>query len=138
MEGSVNALAVRESTMRITVADQTDSGGMVLQIDGYGEMGKAFDDSSTSNARTRGCELRIIGRLVYDPEKRKFTAFNLAGIGEAWGNKMEYTRREVRIPGERLSYGIACELVSEDAPYDRIPPCNMLHYGTGMKYFSSP
>ena len=135
MEGSVNALPVRESTMTITVDGDSESGGTLLRIDGYGKMGKQIDSLSKAEPRTRGCELRIVGRIIYDPMAKKITAFDLAGIGEAWGNKMDYTRREIRIPDARWRYGLACELVTGDSPYDRIPPYNMLHYGGGMKYF---
>jgi hypothetical protein len=136
MEGSVNALPVRESVMTITVDLDPKSGVKGLRIDGYGKMGKAPDPASKDEPRTRGCDLRVIGRIGYDAKAQKITSFDLAGIGEAWGNKMEYTRREIRIPGTRWTYGIACELVTGDAPYDRIPPYNMLHYGGGMKYFT--
>lgn len=132
MEGSVNALPLRESTMTITVKKNGQ-----LRIDGFGKMGKAHGSGSKSDPRTRGCELRVIGRISYDSTKKKITAFDLAGVGEAWGNKMEYTRREIGIPGLRWKYGIACELVTGSAPDDLIPPYNMLHYGSKMKYFAA-
>ena len=71
-------------------------------------------------------------RLQSPPAKSNF----LAVIGEAWGHKMEYTRREIGTPGPKWKYGIACELVTGTAPDDLIPPYNMLHYGSKMKYFS--
>ena len=48
---------------------------------------------------------------------------------------MEYTRREIGIDDYPWVYGVAFELVTGDAPVDRVPPYNMLHYGGGMKYF---
>ena len=138
MEGSVNALPVRESTMTLTVVGDSDSGDAQFRLDGYGKMGKPFDAESVSKARTRGCELRVIGRITYDKKGEHFTVFDLAGIGEAWGNKMEYTRREIRVPGDRWAYGVACELVTGNSPYDKIPPYNMLHYGGRTKYFDKP
>lgn len=137
MEGSVNALPLRESRMTITVLGESDQSTVQLRLDGYGKMGAPFDAPAAAKARTRGCELRVIGRGVYDVKTQKFTSFDLAGIGEAWGNKMEYTQREIRIPGDRWTYGIACELVTGNSPYDRIPPYNMLHYGGRMNYFGS-
>jgi hypothetical protein len=130
MEGSVNALPLRESTMTVTF-EKTGQ----LRIDGYGKMGKAYTDESKKDPRTRGCELSVSGRIHYDPDKNKITAFKLVGIGEAWGNKMEYTRREIGIPGPRWKYGIACELVTGTAPDDLLPPYNMLHYGGKTKYY---
>ena len=79
--------------------------------------------------------MRIIGRAVYDRAKGAFTRFDLAGVGKAWGCKMDYVDREVRIREHPWWYGIACELVSGSAPMDRIPPYNMLHYGEAGKYF---
>lgn len=137
MEGSVNALPVRESTMTLTLLGESDAGELQLRLDGHGRMGAAFNADSASKADTRGCELRVIGHVTYDRKAGKLTRFDVAGIGEAWGNKMDYTRREIRIPGERWAYGIACELVTGSAPYDRIPPYNMLHYGGRMRYFGN-
>jgi hypothetical protein len=131
MEGSVNALPLRESTMTITIEEAGR-----LRIDGFGAMGKPHGAGAKNDPRSRGCELRVIGRIAYDPKEKNITAFDLAGVGEAWGNKMEYTRREIGIPGLRWKYGIACELVTGSAPEDLIPPYNMLHYGSKMKYFA--
>ena len=136
MEGSVNALPVRESEMTITLDANASTGQMLLLIEGYAKMGQPLDPSSKQDPRSRGCELRITGRILYDSKKDKIGAFDLAGVGKAWGNKMDYTRREIRLPNSPWHYGIACELVSGKSPYDRIPPYNMLHYGSGMKYFS--
>ena len=133
MEGSVNALPVRESAMTLRVA-KAEKGGHVLWLEGRGEMGKAYTASSKTEPRTRGCELEVIGRIAVN-EDGEITAFDVTGVGEAWGNKMDYTRREIRIPGDRWGYGIACELVATQTPYDRVPPYNLLHYGGGMQYF---
>lgn len=131
MEGSVNALPLRESTVTITA-----EGPGRLRIEGSGKMGEPQGASSKGDPSTRGCELRVTGRIGYDPATHEITAFDLAGVGEAWGNKMEYTKREIGLPGLRWQYGIACELVTGTAPDDMIPPYNLLHYGSDMKYFA--
>ena len=136
MEGSVNALPVRESKLTIHYESKAKDGTHRLRLVGWGKMGKAQDPNSKMEPRTRGCELRVIGRISLDRSGQRILAFDIAGVGEAWGNKMEYTGREIRIPGDRWTYGIACELVTSDSPYDRIPPYNLLHYGGGMKYFA--
>lgn len=134
MEGSVNALPTRDANMSITV-ERVDASGVSLRLDGYGRMGRPFDKKAKELARSRGCELRVIGKLHCD-RKANFDRFNIVGIGKAWGNKMSYTRREMSIDGYPWMYGIACELVVGDAPMDRIPPYNMLHYnGSGAPYF---
>jgi hypothetical protein len=132
MEGSVNALPLRESTMTVTI-EKTGQ----LRVDGFGKMGGPFSGQSRKGPRTRGCELKVGGFLKYDPEQSKITAVKIVGLGEAWGNKMEYTNREIGTPGARWQYGIACELVTGTEPADLIPPYNMLHYGGQMKYFGN-
>jgi hypothetical protein len=135
MEGSVNALVPRETTMSITVTG-VEGNRVTLQLDGQGEMGKEFSETEKANPESRGCRVRVSGRLSYDKDKGAFTRFDLVGIGRAWGNKMEYTRREIGIEDYPWMYGIACELVSGKSAMERIPPYNLLHYGSGIPYFS--
>lgn len=130
MEGSVNALPLRESTLTLTV----EKAGQ-LRVDGYGKMGEPYTKESGEGPRTRGCELQVGGYLHYDPDQSTIIAVKMIGTGEAWGNKMEYTRRAIGIAEPRWGYGIACELVTGTAPEDLIPPYNMLHYVGKMKYF---
>ncbi|MDA7880794.1 hypothetical protein N9A94_00635 [Akkermansiaceae bacterium] len=130
MEGSVNALPLRESSMTLTLEE---SG--TLRLDGYGKMGQAFGPDTETANQSRGCELRVTGTITYDPKEKKITTFNLAGAGRAWGNKMNYTNREITLPTPKWHYGIACELVSAKSPDALIPPYNMIHYGGRMKYF---
>lgn len=135
MEGSVNALEPRDTQM--TIAVQNIQGNLVtLQLDGYGEMGKELSATNQAIPKSRGCAVRVSGKLVYDTDKTAFTRFDLVGIGKAWGNKMEYTRREIGIEDYPWMYGIACELVTGDSAIDRIPPYNLLHYGSAVPYFS--
>jgi hypothetical protein len=136
LEGSVNALPVRESSLVITVRGRVSDERYDLRVEGFGRMGKPRTPTSADEPHTRGCDVRVIGRITFDARRRRIEAFDLAGVGEAWGNKMEYTQREIRIPGSTWMYGIACELVTGQSPYDRIPPYNMLHYGGGMDYFA--
>jgi hypothetical protein len=136
LEGSVNALPVSESALIITVRRPLLDSRLDLRIEGFGRMGMPQSAASASDSHTRGCEVRVVGRIVYDARQRKIESFDLAGVGEAWGNKMEYTRREVRLPEPRWMYGIACELVTGQSPYDHIPPYNMLHYGGTGNYFA--
>ncbi len=135
MEGSVNSLPPRETSLTLTVERVTPA-GVDLRLDGYGRLGKEFDPQLRSEPRSRGCEIRVLGRLHYHAEKQAFDRFDIVGVGEAWGNKMDYVRREVRLDRYPWLYGIACELVTGDAPVDRIPPYNLLHYGAAGPYFA--
>lgn len=132
MEGSVNALPLRESTMTLTVGKDG-----LQWIEGFGQMGEAYVAGAESEAESRGCELRVVGRILVDQATGMITAFDLAGLGRAWGNKMEYVRREIGLPGPIWEYGIACELVRGTAPDAGLPPYNLLHYGGGMEYFGA-
>jgi hypothetical protein len=128
MEGSVNSLAVRESTMTLTV-EKASAEAVELRLDGYGKLGRGLDEAARQEKNSRGGEARVLGRLRYDRSKKAFDRFDVVGAGEAWGNKMEYVRREVRLDRYPWLYGIAFELVKGDRAEDRIPPYNMLHYG---------
>lgn len=134
MEGSVNALPPRHTTMTITVTKVTPA-ALEMRLDGYGHMGKPPGSDTDTAERTRGCEVRITGQLRYDRKTDRFTRFDLAGVGRAWGNKMNYTRREMGVGKNTWLYGIACELVDGDSPMDRIPPYNLLHYNGVGPYF---
>lgn len=136
MEGSVSALAARKTTMSLTV-QQVDDKTLVLRLDGYAHLGKEFDIKLRSEPKSRGCELRLLGTVHYDAKKQAITRFDVVGIGQAWGNRMNYVRREVRLDQYPWMYGIACELVTGDAPQDRIPPYNLLHYNPTGPYFEA-
>ena len=134
MEGSVNSLPVRSSIMSLTVTEH-DARGVTLRLDGYGHMGEPFSEQTRDNPHSRGCEIRVRGRGHYDAESRKIDRFDVAGSGQAWGNKMEYTEREIRIADYPWTYGIVCELVTGTGAIDRIPPYNLLHYGSAGPSF---
>jgi len=134
MEGSVNSLPTRKSTMSVTV-EKVDAQTVVLRLDGHADLGKEFDLELRSKANSRGSELRVLGTVHYDRKKQTITRFDVVGVGKAWGNKMDYTSREIRLGQYPWMYGIAWELVSGDAPQDRIPPYNLLHYNSTGPYF---
>jgi len=134
MEGSVNSLPVRSSILTLTVTE-SDARGVTLQLDGYGHMGAPFSEQTRDKPHSRGCEIRVLGRVHYDAGTRKIDRFDVAGNGLAWGSKMEYTKREIRIDENPWTYGIACELVTGERAIDRIPPYNLLHYGSAGPYF---
>ena len=135
MEGSVNSLPVRESTFTLTVAEVSDA-KLLLRVEGRAAMGKPLDDQSRDQPETRGCELRIVGEISYDRAQRKIDRLDIAGVGRAWGNKMNYVGREVRLADHPWHYGIACELVTTRTPANLIPPYNLVHYNSTPPYFA--
>jgi len=135
MEGSVNSLPARETAMTLRV-ERADADGISLRLDGYSRLGKEFDGAPTRNRDSRGSEVRVLGYLHYDARRGAFDRFDLVGVGQAWGNKMDYTVREIRIQEYPWLYGIACELVPGETPMERIPPYNLLHYNSVGPYFA--
>ena len=130
MEGSVSALPTRKSTMHLTV-DKMDDQTLELRLAGYAHLGSEFDNQPPSTAKGRGSEVRLIGTVHYDRKKQAITRFDAVGVGQAWGRRSE----EIRLDQYPWTYGIACELVTGDAPQDVIPPYNMLHYNPTGPYF---
>jgi hypothetical protein len=134
MEGSVNSVPLRESTLTLTV-EKVNERQLLLRVDGYAQLGKEFGDASRDKPETRGCQVRVRGEISYDRGKQRIDRFDLAGTGRAWGNKMNYVGREVRLADHPWHYGIACELVTGTVPADVIPPYNLLHYNSTPPYF---
>jgi len=135
MEGSVNSLPTRQSRLELTVTDVSDD-VLKMRLDGYARLGRELDAETRGKPNTRGCEARVLGQIEYDRKRGTFTQFNIVGIGEAWGNKMEYIQREIRLDDYPWTYGIACELVTTRTPMDLIPPYNLLHYNSSGPYFA--
>ena len=129
MAGSRSSLDPRQTTMTLTV-QSVSTKFVVLSLDGYGSMGVEFEAGQSDNKHGRGCEVRLIGKVVYDLQARSFKNIEIAGVGEAWGGK-----GPVRIKGDSWLYGISCEIVSPDSPINRIPPYNLLHHRKSFHYF---
>ncbi|HTK74446.1 MAG TPA: hypothetical protein VL371_04255 [Gemmataceae bacterium] len=137
MDGSVNSLPTRDATMSLTV-QRVDDKSILLRLDGYARLGKELDNDLHSQPNSRGSEIRVLGYVGYDRNKQAITRFDVVGVGDAWGNKMNYLQREIRLNQYPWMYGIACELVTGDSPRDRIPPYNLLHYNATGPYFDGP
>ncbi|MBI3854609.1 MAG: hypothetical protein HY293_02835 [Planctomycetes bacterium] len=134
MEGSVNALLALETRLTLTVEDVTAE-SISMRLNGAAKLGKELVDASKQEKNTRGSELRVLGYVAIDRARKAITRFDVVGLGLAWGNKMEYLHREIRLDAYPWMYGIAVELVGTRRPIDVVPPYNMLHYGSGLKYF---
>lgn len=134
MEGSVNSLPATAHTMTLTVR-KVDDHQLVLQLDGEAQLGVEFAEQGRLKPNSRGCNLRVLGEVQYNRSQKKIERFDVVGIGRAWGNKMDYLDREVRLKDYPWMYGIAWELVTGTAPQDRIPPYNLLHYNSAGPYF---
>jgi hypothetical protein len=135
MEGSVNALPPRETALTLTVERVAPETAM-LRLTGSATLGKEFEEKGKAGKNTRGSAVRVLGFVGVDRARKTIATFDVVGLGLAWGNKMEYVHREIRLDSEPWMYGIAVELVPTRRPIDLVPPYNMLHYGSGLKYFT--
>ena len=134
MEGSVNSLPVRSSTMEIKVV-QADKDGVWMQMFGSGKMGTTLKKHDREAENSRGCEIQIVGMLHRKPDGA-FDRFDIVGVGTGWGNKNHFDPSYMDNERYPWTYGIACELVTTRRPIDKIPPYNLLHYNqSGKKYF---
>jgi hypothetical protein len=135
MEGSVNSLPPRQTSMTLTV-EKVDDARLHLRLDGAARLGREAGEKTPEEKNSRGGEVRVLGFLEVDRKTGSFDRFDVVGAGRAWGNKMEYVRREMKVDEIPWHYGIAVELVKSRKPADLIPPYNMLHYGGATRpYF---
>jgi hypothetical protein len=134
LEGSVNSLLPRRTELALTVVS-SPTNTVSMRLDGYAAMGHEFQPEVRTQPHTRGCEIRVLGWVDYDTDQRTLTRFDIVGLGQAWGNKMNDTQREIRLESHPWYYGIACELVKGSSPLDLIPPYNLIHYGSAGPYF---
>jgi hypothetical protein len=77
-------------------------------------LGKEFKDKLRCEPNSRGCELRVLGEIRCDRQQQVIGRLDVVGVGRAWGNKMNYVQREIRLDQYPWMYGIACELVTGD------------------------
>jgi hypothetical protein len=101
---------IRSARLTLTVTQATDE-RVAMRLEGevliHTEAGRG----------QRGFEARLIGELAVDRKKGAFERFDVVAIGEHWGESRTDDAREGRSP-----LGIAFELVTGDAPADRVPP----------------
>lgn len=76
-------------------------------------------------AGTRGLGTKLMGSATYDPQKGRFTAFEMVAVGTRWG----MTRFNFREQDQKVSpIGFVLRLV-EDRPSDRVAPAHIWGYG---------
>lgn len=133
MEGSIAALEIRDSGLKLVVTE-ANSETIKMRLSGYAKMGRALDDQTESVKQSRGCDVKVTGVVECD-RTGQFSRFDVAGVGTAWGHKRNVTYRELGVSGVWM-YGIAVELIQTDRAMDNVPPYNLLHYDGGKKYFA--
>jgi hypothetical protein len=113
------------------VVEKVDKVVVVLRLEGHAHLGHEPGPNPRAEPGSRGCELRLLGKVHYDRKKGAITRFDAVGVGRAWGRRTN----EIRLDQCPWTYGIACELVTGEAPRDLVPPYNLLHYNPTGPYF---
>ena len=104
---------VRRSGLTLTVTGVTPD-GVELRLDGDVLVATDADPGKAD----RGYEARLLGKLRYVPAKETFDRFDVAAVGDHWGES-RYTPGAR--PGRTL-LGVAFGPVAGDKPADRVPP----------------
>lgn len=104
---------IRRSKLMLTVVRATPD-AVELRLDGDALLATAADPATAD----RGYDVRLRGELRYLPAKQTIDRFDVAAVGEHWG---EGTYTPGARPG-RSVLGVAFGPVAGDRPADRVPP----------------
>jgi hypothetical protein len=123
--GEANPLGrkeVRAAEITLTVT-KASVDVVQLRLEGFARLGKAFSVLEKKGQRACldqwGYEPRLLGYLEYHPRKQVFTRFDVVALGDQFG-RLGICDSAAR-PG-RQPLAIAFELVTTDAPAERVPP----------------
>jgi hypothetical protein len=104
---------VRKAEMKLVVEEVTKN-EVRLKVTGAIVLANALDVKSAK----RGYDVALLGDIRYDTVQKKMTRFQIAALGEHWG---EGTFTGGARPG-RTPLGIAFELADPSRAADRVPP----------------
>jgi hypothetical protein len=114
--------SVRGGELMLTVAAVSKT-SVRLRLDGFARLGKepplAVAEGKCACIDQWGYEPRVLGYIDFDPVKRVITRFNVVALGDHFG-RLGIADSATRIGLQPV--GISFELISGDAPADRIPP----------------
>ncbi len=123
--GEANPLGpkeVRAAELTLTVTEASPA-VVRLRLDGFARLGKEAPPDVKAGRRACvdqwGYEPHLLGSLDYDRRKQAFTRFDIVALGDHFG-RLGICDSAARPGCQPL--GIAFELVTRDAPADRIPP----------------
>jgi hypothetical protein len=123
--GETNALGpkeVRASELKLTV-EAVSANSVRLRLDGFARLGKeapaAVVQGKCASIDQWGYEPRLLGYIVYEPRKKVISRFDVVALGDHFG-RLGICDSAARVGVQPL--GSSFELVSGDAPADRIPP----------------
>jgi hypothetical protein len=123
--GEANPLSqseVRAAKLTLTVT-KVSPATVQLRIDGFARLGKEAPVLTKTGQKACldqwGFEPRVLGFLEYDRRRQVFKRFDIVAVGDHFG-RLGICDSASRPGCQPL--GIAFELVTNDAPADRIPP----------------
>jgi hypothetical protein len=123
LPGNWSLEQIRKGQLTLTVEDTTPLVKMRL-------LGLALLTSDADPEKSqRGYDARLSGILVYDPQKKAVTRFDMLAIGDYWGG--DYEGGRFKRPG-RTPLGISFELAAGDNAIDRVPP--LVHMDREQNY----
>jgi hypothetical protein len=135
--GEANPLAkseVRAAKLTLTVAE-VSAEAVQLRLDGSARLGKEARAVMKTGQKACldqwGFEPRVLGFLEYDRRKQVFTRFDIVALGDHFG-RLGICDSASRPGCQPL--GIAFELVTSDAPAERVPPGRTV---PARKYFEA-
>jgi hypothetical protein len=119
---ALGAQAVRASALTLTV-DAVSKSSVRLRLDGFARLGKEAPkevaEGKCACIDQWGYEPRLLGFIEYDNVKKVITRFDVVALGDHFG-RLGIADSAARIGLQPL--GISFELVTGNAPADRIPP----------------
>ena len=107
-----SAKDVHRATLTLTVTRAT-ADAVELELNGSALLATAADPAKAD----RGYDVRLRGQLRYRPDRSAFDKFDVAALGEHWGETVENGGAR---PGRSL-LGVAFGLAG-NTPADRVPP----------------
>lgn len=114
--------AVQTGKWTLTV-DSVVKNSVRLRLDGFARLGKEAPKEVTEGKCACidqwGYEPRVLGFIEYDPVKKVITRFDVVAMGDHFG-RLGIADSAARVGLQPL--GISFELVTGNAPADRIPP----------------
>lgn len=113
---------VRASELTLTV-DAVSESSVRLRVSGFASLGSEpppeVAQGKCACVTEWGYEPRVLGAIQYDPARKRITRFDAVALGDQFG-RLGISDSAARIGLQPV--GISFELVSGDAPADRIPP----------------
>lgn len=104
---------IHSGELKLTVED-VNTEAVKLRVDGSFLLANATDPAQAK----RGYDVRLLGFIQYNREKKAIERFDMVALGDHWG---EGTYTAGARPG-RSPLGVAFELATRKNPADRVPP----------------